>query len=279
MRCDIFRRGWLGAWNQKNFFETVCIPVECLRGEQRSILVSFSLSNPQSHFLYPGTLNSPELTLTSQQEIMGVTTTSTTSPTRTVSIKNSVVSYASNITKASDITKNRRLIFAPVIAKVVGTVLSRDEYTAEEKENCWWAADEKSNSRRHSRRLINTVRERGQPFIKMIDDSFKAAQRLSMTLGDKEVDDLLQDPTDYTDKLEAWSLNGQGRRGLEKHISVFLKCERTALVREIQEMVIATERMGGSGEVIADICAEYSLGNRIYARWVGDADYSAAYFF
>jgi hypothetical protein len=190
-----------------------------------------------------------------------------------------VVSYSSNIPKASHIiTNNRRLTFAPVISKVMGTVLSRDDYTAEEKENCRWAADEMSNSRRRSRRIIQTVRERGRPFIKMVDDSFKAAQCLSTTLEDKEVDALLQDPTNYTCKLEAWSLNGQGRRCLEKRISVFLQVERTAIVREIREMVINTHRMGGADEFIAEIYAGYSLGSRIYARWVGDADYTAVHF-
>jgi hypothetical protein len=54
--------------------------------------------------------------------------------------------------------------------------------------------------------LIISARERGQHFIKMIDESFRMAQCLSTALGDKEVDSLLQDPSNYTSKLEAWFL-------------------------------------------------------------------------
>jgi hypothetical protein len=66
-------------------------------------------------------------------------------------------------------------------------------------------------------RLVLALRERGRPFIKTIDDSLKIAQHLSTTLEDKVLDDLVQDPSNYTSKIEAWALNGQDRCGFEKH--------------------------------------------------------------
>jgi hypothetical protein len=175
--------------------------------------------------------------------------------------------------------KTRSLTFAPEISKVVGTVISREDYTAEEKERCWWSATELSEIHIHSRRLILIYKERGRHFIKMIDDSFKGVQYLSTILGDKEVDHLLQDPSNYTSKLESWSLIGQSHRGLEKQISVLQKREKIAIVREIRGMVLYNQRMGVSSEEAAEICWEQSLASRIYARWMGDADYCSAYFF
>jgi hypothetical protein len=192
-----------------------------------------------------------------------------------VSTKESAVTDSSNTKKAN---KKRRLTFAPEISKVIGTVLSREDYTVKEMKRCWWSAKERSKRRIQSIRLILSVRERGQHFISLIDDSFKVAQYLSTSLAAKEVDSLLKDPSKYTSKLEAWALNGQGRRGLEKHISVFQKRERIATAREIRGSFLDTQRMGVSSEEAAEDYAEQSLASRIYARWMGDADYSSAYF-
>jgi predicted metalloprotease len=205
---------------------------------------------------------------------MGVRT-NTSSPS--VSVKQ-MVANSSNTNKANKLIRKRRLTFAPEISKVVGTVISREDYTAEEMKRCWWSSKEVSKSRILSIRLIHTVRDRGQHFIRLIDDSFMVAQCLSTSLAEKEVDSLMKDPSKYTSKLEAWTLNGQGRRGLERNISVFQKRERTAGGREIRGMVVDTLRMGVSSEEAAEMYAEQSLASRIYARWMGQADYSSAYF-
>jgi hypothetical protein len=204
--------------------------------------------------------------------------TNTASPS-TVSIMKSAVADSSNMQKANNLIRKRRLTFAPEISKVIGTVISREDYTVEEKKSCWRSAKEISESRTHIKCLIHTYRDMGQHFIRLIDDSFMAAQYLSTSLADNEVDSLLTDPSNYTSKLEAWSLNGQGRRGLEKHISVFQKRERSATAREIRGMVLDTQRMGVSRKEAAEVYAEQSLASRIYARKMGDADYNSTYFF
>jgi hypothetical protein len=194
--------------------------------------------------------------------------TNTTSPA--VSVK-----HSPNTKKANKRIK-RSLTFAPEISKVIGTVISREDYTVEENESCRWSNSELSMSRTHSVQRSIAIRERGQHFTNMIDESFMMAQCLSTALGDKEVDSLLQDPSNYTSKLEAWSLLRQSDRGLEQHISVFQETESIARIREIRGMVLANQRMGVSSEEAAEMYAAQSLASRIYSRWVGDADYSSS---
>jgi hypothetical protein len=203
--------------------------------------------------------------------------TYTSSPA--VSIRKSAVVDSSNTNKANKPLRKRRLTFASEISAVIGTVLSREDYTVKEKNVCYWSKKERSVLRANALQQIITLRERGQHCMVLLDDSLQVAQYLSKSLADKEVDSLLTDPSNYTSKLEAWSLNGQGRRGLEKHISVFQKRERSATAREIRGMVLDTQRMGVSRKEAAEVYAEQSLASRIYARKMGDADYNSTYFF
>jgi hypothetical protein len=66
-------------------------------------------------------------------EIMGVPYKNTTSPA--ASVKQSAVADSSNRKKASKKIK-RSITFAPEISKVIGTVISREDYTTEEKKSC-----------------------------------------------------------------------------------------------------------------------------------------------
>jgi hypothetical protein len=200
-----------------------------------------------------------------------------TNTTPAISIDQSVANETSSAKKENRIMK-RRLTFAPEISMETGTI-SREEYTDEEKKRCWWSVKEVSRSRNQCKQLILMGRERGQHCIKMIDDSFKAAQYLSTrSLGDKAVDALFQDPSNYTSKLEAWSSNGQGRRGLEKYISSFQMRQRSAKAREIREILLEAQRTGSSSDEGAEIYKERSLESRIYARWMGYADHSSVCF-
>jgi hypothetical protein len=201
--------------------------------------------------------------------------TNTISPT--AAIEKSAVADSSNTNNPSNLIRKRRLTFASEISNVIGMVLSREDYTAEEKKICYWSESERSNLRNHSRQLIRLIKERGLHFIQLTDDSLKVAQYLSMSLADKEVDSLLKDPSKYTSKLEAWTLHGEAWRGLERCMSVFQN-ERSATHREIIATVLDTQRMGVSSEEAAEMYAEQSLSIRIYARLMGDADYSSAYF-
>jgi hypothetical protein len=208
---------------------------------------------------------------------MCLPTNTPTTASPTVSVKKSVVADSSNTTNnANKLIRKRRLTFAPEISKVIGTVLSRQDYTVEENKNCYWSKIERSQLRTNARQQIDTLRMRGRHFVELIDDSLKVAIYISMSLADKKVDSLLKDPSKFTSKLEAWTSNGQAWRGLERYISLFQK-KRTTTHREIIAMVLDTQRVGVSSEEAAEIYAEQCLASRIYARWMGDADYSSAY--
>jgi hypothetical protein len=171
------------------------------------------------------------------------------------------------------ISKKRRLTFSPTISTVVATVLSREDYTVDETKNCWWAVAEISQSHAHAKRARTRIMHRGQHFVKMIDDSFKAAQQLSVSLRKKEVDALLQDTNNFHSAIDASQFDGNGRRGLEKHVSAF----QYKTGRGIRAKVLLSQRMDVSSEEVAEIYAEECLASRIYARWMGRVDYILAY--
>jgi hypothetical protein len=177
--------------------------------------------------------------------------------------------------KASDVrktSKKRRLSFAPEVSRVVATVLRLDEYTTEEIERCWWSASDHTCFRVDSKEVALKVRKCGSSFITLLDDSYKAAYELSFRLSESAVDDLLNDPSKYTSKLEAWTLIGQERRGLEKSISALQSFERKIGARESRGIVFELGQMGISGDEIGKLYAIHCRTSRIYARMMGNAD-------
>jgi hypothetical protein len=176
---------------------------------------------------------------------------------------------ASNTRKQS---KKRRLSFAPKISSVVATVLPLDEYTTEEIESCWWSDCDQACFRVDSQEVASKVKRCGSSFITLLDDSYKSAYELSFRLSESAVDDLLNDPSKYTSKLEAWTLIGQERRGLEKSISALQNFERRIGACESRGMVLELGQMGISCDEIGKLYAEHSRTSRIYARMMGNAD-------
>jgi hypothetical protein len=201
-----------------------------------------------------------------------------TTSSSAISIEPSIATDPSNTKKGNRMIKRRRLTFASEISKVTDTI-SLEDYTDEEKKRCWWSVKEVSASRKQRIHLVLTARrEHGQHFVKMIDDSYKTAQSLSTKcLNDKAVDDLFQEPSNYLSKLEAWTLNAQGCRGLERYISYFQYCHRLAIARETREILLEALRRGSSSDEGAEIYAEQSLSSRLYALWMGHADHSSLF--
>jgi hypothetical protein len=171
------------------------------------------------------------------------------------------------------IFKKRRLRFAPTISTVVGEGLSREDYTEQEKKNCWFSSEEMFRSRAHAKRVMTLIMHSGQHFLKMIDDSFKLAQFLSTSLQEKELDALMRDPNNYRSEIDASEFNGHGRRGLERQMSVFQKMR----ARDIRVKVLHSQSMDLTSEEIAEIYAEDCLASRIYSRWMGRVDHTLAY--
>jgi hypothetical protein len=183
--------------------------------------------------------------------------------------------------KASGIRKKsikRRLSFAPEISCIVATVLPLHEYTDKEIESCWWSASDHETFRVDSKAVALRVKKCGSSFIALLDDSYVAAHDLSFRLSESAVDDLLTDPSKYTSKLEAWTLIGQERRGLEKSISGLQRFERKIGARESRGIVLELEQMGISGDEIGKLYALHCRTSRIYARMMGNADRRSASF-
>jgi hypothetical protein len=168
--------------------------------------------------------------------------------------------------------KRRRLSFASEISRVVGTVLPLDEYTTKEIEKSWWSAGDQQVFSANCREVVSSVGKCGPSFVALLDDSYKAAKVLSFRLSDTAVDELLNDPREFTQKLEAWVLIGQERRGLEMSVSLLQRFERKSSASETREMVFDLEQMGASGDEIGQIYAKHCRTSRIYARMMGSAD-------
>jgi hypothetical protein len=179
---------------------------------------------------------------------------------------------AANSNDIRKTSKKRRLSFAPEISRVVATVLPLDEYTTEEVESCWWSASDQACFRVDSKEVALKVRKCGSSFITLLDDSYKAAYELSFRLSESAVDDLLNDPSKYTSKLEAWTLIGQERRGLEKSISALQSFERKIGARESRGIVLELGQMGICGDEIGKLYAVHCRTSLIYARMMGNAD-------
>jgi hypothetical protein len=169
-------------------------------------------------------------------------------------------------------SNKRRLSFAPEISHVVGTVLPLHEYTTTEIETCWWPASDQKAFRANAKSVASRIKKSGRSFVALLDDSYKAAQDLSFQLSETAVDELLNDPSKYTQKLEAWAQIGEERRGLERGISRMQFFERKYRASEARGIVLDLEKRGASGDEIGKLYAIHCRTSRIYARMMGSAD-------
>jgi hypothetical protein len=169
----------------------------------------------------------------------------------------------------------RRIHFAPIVQ--VFHVIARCDFTQEEKDNYWCSNHEQQGFRVNAMQLVVETRKSGHGFLAMIDDSYQIAQRLSSSLKPHQIDTVLRDPRRYTEQLEAFTLIGKGRRGLEKFTSNYHRQARRPVVQATKAMICDMSRMGIGDEEIAELYAEQSRTSLIYSRMVGCADCRAAY--
>jgi hypothetical protein len=172
-------------------------------------------------------------------------------------------------------TNTRRISFVPIVQ--VFLVLARNDFTQEEKESYWCSNRDQQVFRVSAMELVVETRKNGHGFIAMVDESYQMAQRLSSSLKPHQIDTVLRDPQRYTEQLEAFTLIGQGRRGLEKFTSNYHRQARRPVVLATKAMVCDMSRMGIGYEEIAELYAEQSRTSLIYSRMVGCADCRAAY--
>jgi hypothetical protein len=172
-------------------------------------------------------------------------------------------------------TNKRRISFVPTVQ--VFRVLARDDFTQEEKESYWCSNEEQQGFRVSAMQLVVETRKNGHGLIAMVDESYHMAQLLSSSLKPHQIDTVLRDPRMYTEQLEAFTLIGKGRRGLEKFTSNYHRQARRPVVQATKAMVCDMSRTGIADEEIAELYAEQSRTSLIYSRMVGCADCLAVY--
>jgi hypothetical protein len=170
-------------------------------------------------------------------------------------------------------SRRKRFRFAPEMSQVVGTVLSRDDFTVEENRNYWWSKEKTLTFRSAACTVIETARaNKDENTIYLIDDSYKFAKDVAGCLKDDAIEDILRDPSLHTRRLEVWSTKGQEVCGLERMISQLQQLERRADYLRLRRYVVNTSKTTRTVEEIADVATRLSLTSRVYARMVGHAE-------
>jgi hypothetical protein len=170
-------------------------------------------------------------------------------------------------------SRRKRFRFAPEISQVVGTVLSRDDFTVEESSNYWWSKEKTLTFRSAACLVIETARaNKDENTICLIDDSYKFARNVAGCLKDDAIEDILKDPSLHTRRLEIWSTKGQEACGLERMISQLQQLERRADYVRLRRYVVNKCETTRTVEEIAEVATRLSLTSRVYARMVGHAE-------
>jgi hypothetical protein len=165
----------------------------------------------------------------------------------------------------------RRITFSTNVSQVT-TGLSLDDYTVQEKANCWWSTLDHNSFRESAKNTMRETQKSQRLLIIKMKGAYKAAQFLGRNRGYKDFSDLLQDPSHHCTHLDEWVARADGCRGLERHIWEARRSDGL----EIRALVVETNRMGVSDEM-AEIYTEHAQIHTLYARMLGDSDYRAAY--
>jgi hypothetical protein len=171
-----------------------------------------------------------------------------------------------------------RLSFAPEISQVVGTVLSLDDITAQEKKSCWYSYNDYVDIRTEAKAVVEITHTNQSELPKMLQASYKLIYDIvDRFLDDDEFERLLINPSQHASLLEMWCLSSNDRRGLEKSMSKYIMKRRSADAREARSMVFQTGAMRLSSIEIAQAYAVESRLSCVYARMMAHADYQSAY--
>jgi hypothetical protein len=165
--------------------------------------------------------------------------------------------------------EQKRITFAPQLATVVATGLSRCDYTSDERENTWWSPKEVIQFRSTAKRVVFAFREKCQHLVTVIDDSYKLSQDHQQDNPANDCRVIQEEP--YS-KLFTWTSTNCGQRGLEKYISILQKNARPSAAREVRASVLDMERSGLTHEEIAKVYAEQSKASCLFALMMGQGD-------
>jgi hypothetical protein len=173
----------------------------------------------------------------------------------------------------------RSVRFALTVSEVVGRVLSRDDFSEDEKTDYWMERKEFVRNQSKAKITVMAVKKHAPAFVHLLEDSYEEAQHLSeFMVDDNDIELFFDDPSCYTEKMEMWSEADYGQRGLEKYISPLQKSQRASEKRETKLMVLVAAKKGVSADELADLYEALSWMSCIYSRMLGHADYIAAHF-
>jgi len=192
-------------------------------------------------------------------------------PTEILQTQGPPMSMVASATVVNVTTRRRRVRFHPdAVSQVVGIVLCLDDFTREEKASYWWSASDQQHFRARASIIVRAARNKSEGIrINLIDDSYKTARDVER-LKEHAVNDLLQDPSQYTKRLEIWAKSGDLLSGLERCVSQFQRLERRADCNRYKRIVLRM-RESSSWDNLGVICARNSIRSRFYARMVGHA--------
>jgi hypothetical protein len=174
--------------------------------------------------------------------------------------------------------RKRSIRFASNISEVVGRVLSRDDFSEDEKADYWIEPIRFAQMRSNAKVVVMAVKKHGSAYVHCIDDAYKIAQHLSeFMVEDNAIDLFFEDPSCYTEKMEMWSEADYGQRGLERYISPLQRNQRALETRETRRMVLIAAKKGMDGDELAEIYAALSWMACLYSRMLGHADYAVVY--
>jgi hypothetical protein len=170
-----------------------------------------------------------------------------------------------------------RITFATTVSKVVGTVLSRDDFSEDEKADYWIERKEFDQIQSNAKIVVAAVKEHGQAYVNFIEDSYKIAQQLSeFMVEDDESDLFFEDPSTYTNKMVRWAEADYGQRGLEKYVTSRMKSHRATESREARLVVVTAANMDLNDDELANLSEALSWTACIYSRMLGHSDSIAA---
>jgi hypothetical protein len=174
--------------------------------------------------------------------------------------------------------RKRSIRFASNISEVVGRVLSRDDFSKDEKSDYWIKPIQFAQIRSNAKVVVMAVKKHGSAYVRCVDDAYKIAQHLSeFMVEDNAIDLFFEDPSCYTEKMEMWSEADYGQRGLERCISPLQRNQRALETRETRRMVLIAAKKGMDADELAEIYGALSWMACLYSRMMGHADYVAVY--
>jgi hypothetical protein len=174
--------------------------------------------------------------------------------------------------------EQRSVRFASNVSKIVGRVLSRDDFSEDERADYWIGRKESFHCQSKAKRVVMAVEKHGSEHVHFLEESYEVAQFLSeVMVDDNDIELFFGDPSCYTEKMEMWSAAYYGQRGLERYISSLQKRQRTLEKYETRRMVLVAAKSVSADE-LAEFYAAISWTTCIYSRMLGHADYAAAHF-